>query len=88
MRRVLLVHPFAQPISGPDESILGVIAELAPRGWHYDVVLPGQSPFGPRYEALGCRVFVYPMSVIKRSLNPLFVARALRSRPGCSRPAR
>jgi len=75
MRRVLLVHPFAQPISGPDESILGVIAELAPRGWRYDAVLPGQSPFRPRYEALGCRVFEYPMSVIKRSLNPLFVAR-------------
>lgn len=74
MPRVLLVHPFAQPISGPDQSILAVMGHLVGAGWEYDVVLPGESPFRAQYEALGCRVFVYPMSIIKRRLDPRFVA--------------
>jgi glycosyltransferase involved in cell wall biosynthesis len=73
-RRVLLVHPFAQPISGPDRSILAVMERLVPQGWRYDVVLPGESPFAPAYEALGCRIFRYPMSIIKRRLDPRFLA--------------
>ncbi|MFW5857317.1 MAG: glycosyltransferase, partial [Planctomycetota bacterium] len=73
MPRILLVHPFAQAISGPDRSILAVIRELGPQGYAYDVVLPGESPFAPDYRALGCRVFTYPMSILKRRLDPAYL---------------
>ncbi|MHC4883786.1 MAG: glycosyltransferase family 4 protein [Planctomycetota bacterium] len=69
MPRILLVHPFAHDISGADESILAVMKHLVPQGWNYDVVLPGEGAYVPRYEALGCRVFTYPMSIIKRRLD-------------------
>lgn len=75
MTRILLVHPFAQDISGPDRSILAVIKCLVSEGYHYDVVLPGESPFGPAYEKLGCGLYYYPMSIIKRRLELSFLLR-------------
>ncbi|MHC4873626.1 MAG: glycosyltransferase family 4 protein [Planctomycetota bacterium] len=73
-KKILLVHPFAQDISGPDRSILAVIKNLQGSNFHFDVVLPAYSPFTPQYEELGCRIFYYPMSIIKRNLNPLYLA--------------
>lgn len=72
--KILLVHPFAQEISGPDRSIITVIKNLADKGVHYDVVLPAYSPFSEIYESLGCRLFYYPMSIIKRRLDFKYIA--------------
>lgn len=74
MPKILLIHPFDQPTSGADESILAVMKHLVPQGWSYDVVLPGEGAYAPRYRALGCRIYTYPMSIIKRRLDIPFLA--------------
>jgi glycosyltransferase involved in cell wall biosynthesis len=73
--RVLYVNPFAQLISGADESLLDLITALVPLGVEPHVVLATGSPLLRRYEAAGARVHEAPLSALKRSVNPMVAAR-------------
>ena len=66
--RVLYVTPFAQSVSGPDESLLGIIRGL--RGQvEAVVVLPARSPHFARYREAGALVVEQPMQRIRRQTN-------------------
>jgi glycosyltransferase involved in cell wall biosynthesis len=77
--RVLYLNPFSQEVSGPDESLRGLLGALVPAGVEAHVVLPAVGPQVPRYEALGATVHVAPLAVLSRNL---------RSRSGLLYPAR
>jgi len=49
--RVLYLNPFSQEVSGPDESLLALLAQLIPRGVEAHLVLPALGPQVPRYQA-------------------------------------
>jgi len=83
--KVLYVTPFAQQVSGPDESLLGLLRGL--RGQVEPVVvLPFGSPQAGRYEAAGATVVESSMQRIRRtaqvgklaSYGALFVPETLR----------
>lgn len=64
--KVLYVTPFAQQVSGPDESLIGLLRGL--RGQVEPVVvLPPGSPQGGRYEAAGATVVERSMQRIRRT---------------------
>jgi glycosyltransferase involved in cell wall biosynthesis len=67
--RVLYLNPFSQAVSGPDESLLGLIGALRPLGVDPHVVLPKPGPHVARYEALGAKVHYAPLTVLKRSVS-------------------
>jgi glycosyltransferase involved in cell wall biosynthesis len=81
--RVLYLNPFSQALSGPDESLLALLARLGPRGVQAHVVLPAAGPQVPRYEALGASVHVANLAMLRRDLSPaaaaLFPARLARA---------
>ena len=54
--RVVYVHPFAQQLSGPDESLLALLAPLLPLGVDTHLVVPRIGPSAERYRALGVTV--------------------------------
>lgn len=67
--RILYVTPFAQQVSGPDESLLGLLKRL--RGIIEPVVvLPPGSPQVSRYEEAGATVVEQSMQRIRRTTNP------------------
>jgi glycosyltransferase involved in cell wall biosynthesis len=67
--RVLYLNPFSQEVSGPDESLRTLLGALIPRGLEAHVVLPAPGPQVPRYEALGARVHIAPLAVLRRDLS-------------------
>lgn len=71
--RVLYVTPFAQSVSGPDESLIGLLQGL--RG-EIDplVVLPPGSPQKSRYENAGATVVEQSMQRIRRSTSAASIA--------------
>jgi glycosyltransferase involved in cell wall biosynthesis len=77
--RVLYLNPFSQEVSGPDESLRGLLGALIPAGVEAHVVLPAPGPQIPRYEAVGATVHVLPLAVLSRDLA---------SRAGVLYPAR
>jgi glycosyltransferase involved in cell wall biosynthesis len=81
--RVLYLNPFSQEVSGPDESLLALLAELVPLGVEAHVVLPARGPQAPRYEALGATVHVAALAPLRRDVSPadacLFPARLFRA---------
>jgi glycosyltransferase involved in cell wall biosynthesis len=81
--RVLYLNPFSQEVSGPDESLRGLLAALVPAGVEAHVVLPAAGPQVPRYEALGAAVHIAPLAVLRRGLAAggalLYPARAARA---------
>jgi glycosyltransferase involved in cell wall biosynthesis len=80
--RVLYLNPFSQEVSGPDESLRTLLAALRPFGLEPHVVLPALGPQVPRYEALGARVHIAPLAVLKRNLS--FAAATFPARVGRS----
>ena len=72
--RVLYLNPFSQQVSGPDESLVTLLAKLIPMGIEAHLVLPRPGPQVPRYEELGVRVHFAPLTIIKREMSPLEVA--------------
>jgi glycosyltransferase involved in cell wall biosynthesis len=81
--RVLYVNPFSQEVSGPDESLRGLLGALIPAGVEAHVVLPAGGPQVPRYEELGATVHVAPLAILRRGLSPgatlLYPARLARA---------
>jgi glycosyltransferase involved in cell wall biosynthesis len=79
-------------VSGPDESLLGLIGRLAPLGVKAHLVLPRPGPHVARYQALGVTVHYAPISILQRRLSPLdvtrFGARLLRGALAVSRLGR
>jgi glycosyltransferase involved in cell wall biosynthesis len=81
--RVLYLNPFSQEVSGPDESLRGLLAELVPAGVEAHVVLPAPGPQVERYQALGATVHFAPLAVLRRDLSvnaaayPVRLARAV-----------
>ena len=69
--RVLFINPFAQAISGPDQSLTLLIQNLASDVEAY-VWIPKGSPFQAAYQKLGAHVLTAPVPCIRRSLNPLY----------------
>jgi len=67
--RVLYLNPFSQEVSGPDESLLGLLGGLIPAGVEAHVVVPAPGPQVPRYEALGATVHVAPLAVLSRRMG-------------------
>lgn len=66
--RVLYVTPFAQSVSGPDESLIGLLGGL--RGVVEPVVvLPPKSPQIDRYRGAGATVIEQPMQRIRRTAS-------------------
>ncbi len=80
--RVLYLNPFSQEISGPDESLRGLLAGLVPAGVEAHVVLPAPGPQVERYQALGATVHFAPLAVLRRDLSvtaALYPARLARA---------
>jgi glycosyltransferase involved in cell wall biosynthesis len=81
--RVVYLNPFSQEVSGPDESLLALLAQLVPRGVEAHLVLPARGPQAPRYEALGVTVHVANLAPLRRDVSAvaagLFPPRILRA---------
>jgi glycosyltransferase involved in cell wall biosynthesis len=81
--RVVYLNPFSQEVSGPDESLLALLAELIPLGVEAHLVLPARGPQAPRYEALGVAVHVAHLAPLRRDVSAvaaaLFPPRILRA---------
>jgi glycosyltransferase involved in cell wall biosynthesis len=81
--RVLYLNPFAQEVSGPDESLLALLRALVPLGIEAHLVLPSRGPQAPRYEALGATVHVANLAPLRRDVSAaaagLFPPRILRA---------
>jgi glycosyltransferase involved in cell wall biosynthesis len=67
--RVVYLNPFSQEISGPDESLLALLAALVPRGVEAHLVVPARGPQAPRYEALGVTVHVGNLAPLRRDVS-------------------
>lgn len=76
--RVVYLNPFSQEVSGPDESLRTLLAELVPMGVEAHVVLPAVGPQVARYEQLGAVVHLAPLAPIRRDLSPATAAYPLR----------
>jgi glycosyltransferase involved in cell wall biosynthesis len=79
---ILYLNPFSQALSGPDESLLALLAPLTSNGVEAHVVLPAPGPQVARYQALGAAVHFAPLAIIRRELSAracLFPAAVLRS---------
>jgi glycosyltransferase involved in cell wall biosynthesis len=72
--RVVYLNPFSQEVSGPDESLLALLAELVPLGVEAHLVLPARGPQVQRYEALGVTVHVAALAPLRREVSPGAVA--------------
>ncbi len=72
--RVLYVHPFAQEVSGPDESLLVLLKSLK-GAVDPVVVLPPDNPHVARYKNVGATVVEQPMQRIRRTTRPADIAR-------------
>lgn len=92
--RVLYLNPFSQEVSGPDESLRTLLADLIPRGVEAHLVLPAPGPQVARYQELGVRVHFAPLAVLRRDLSadtatyPARLARAVWSVAGLARRIR
>lgn len=90
--RVLYINPFSQQVSGPDESLRGLLRELIPLGVEAHLVLPHPGPQVARYQALGVTVHYAPISILRRGISPsnlaLFGPRVLRGATAVAQLAR
>jgi glycosyltransferase involved in cell wall biosynthesis len=81
--RVVYLNPFTQEVSGPDESLRTLLAEIIPLGVEAHLVLPARGPQAARYEALGVTVHVARLAMLRRDLSgaeaALFPARLARA---------
>jgi glycosyltransferase involved in cell wall biosynthesis len=68
--RVVYVNPFSQQVSGPDESLLALLAHVVPLGIEPHVVLPADGPPVARYRAAGATVHFAPLAILSRGLSP------------------
>ena len=91
MVRVLYLNPFSQEVSGPDESLRGLLGALIPDGVEAHVVLPAPGPQVVRYEALGATDHFAPLANLRRRLSfaaaayPASLARATAAVAGLAR---
>ena len=84
--RVVYVHPFTQQLSGPDESLLALLAPLLSSGVEAHLVVPRLGPLADRYRALGVILHVQPLTILHRGMlaaettlfGPRLLARAAR----------
>jgi glycosyltransferase involved in cell wall biosynthesis len=67
--RVLYLNPFSQEVSGPDESLLTLLSRLIPSGVEAHVAIPKTGPQQKRYEALGARTHILPMTILRRDAS-------------------
>jgi glycosyltransferase involved in cell wall biosynthesis len=67
--RVLYLNPFSQQVSGPDESLLGLLEQLVSIGVEPHLVLPAPGPQVNRYERLGVTVHFAPLTILHRKLS-------------------
>jgi glycosyltransferase involved in cell wall biosynthesis len=87
--RVLVAHPSAE-LYGSDRMVLESVRALTRAGSEVTVVLPRQGPLAPLLEALGARVLLLDVPVLRRGyLSPrgllTLVVRSLRTLPASRR---
>ncbi len=61
-------------MSGPDESLRGLLRPLIPLGVEPHLVLPRPGPQVGRYEETGVRLHYAPISILRRQLSPAEIA--------------
>ena len=66
--RVAYVHPFAQEVSGPDESLLALLEPLIRKGISAHLIVPRLGPAANRYRALGVELHESPLTALRRSM--------------------
>lgn len=79
---MLYLNPFSQEVSGPDESLRTLLGRLVPAGVEAHVAIPAPGPQQARYEALGARTHVVPMTTLRRSASIAELARLVASAAG------
>ncbi|MEO5769873.1 MAG: glycosyltransferase family 4 protein [Polyangia bacterium] len=68
--RVAYVHPFTQQLSGPDESLLALLAPLSRLNVRAHLVVPRATPLANRYRALGVTLHQQPLTILHRGMKP------------------
>ena len=69
---IIIIHPFAQDISGPDESIVTSLKYIDKQAFEFHLWLPKNSPYLSRYKELGVKTLETSIPAIRRNYNPLF----------------
>lgn len=73
VKNILYVSPFDEPLSGADESLVLLIAQLKKTTPHlFHVLLPKNSKYIESYRNAGARVHLFALSRLKRSFSPLY----------------
>lgn len=72
MKQLLFITPFAQKISGPDESLLQLLSGLDRQKYQAHVWLPPSNPHIQRYQATGAKIIAATTPYIRRQFNPLY----------------
>ena len=70
---ILVISPFSEAISGNDEVLVRVMEKIDMDKFRFVVVQPDDNPYAEIYRSLGAEVVFIKMSIIKRSLQPLFI---------------
>ncbi|MBK7977967.1 MAG: glycosyltransferase [Deltaproteobacteria bacterium] len=75
-RPILVVNPVGVEAGGVQRILLELFRGLHGRdGYRFIVAVPSIGPYERRYQELGVRVVPMPVSILRRSLNPITVAR-------------
>lgn len=72
--RVLYINPFSQEVSGPDESLRGLLRVIIPLGVEPHVVVPRPGPQVDRYREIGAQVHFAPISILHRRVSPVEIS--------------
>ncbi|MFN7955129.1 MAG: glycosyltransferase [bacterium] len=77
-RPILVVNPVGVEAGGVQRILLELFRGLHGKdGYRFIVAVPSIGPYERRYQELGVRVEAMPISILRRSLNPLTILRML-----------
>lgn len=75
-RPILVVNPVGVEAGGVQRILLELFRGLQGKdGYRFIVAVPSIGPYERRYQELGVRVVPIPVSILRRSLNPVTIAR-------------
>ncbi len=75
-RTILVVNPVGVEAGGVQRILLELFRGLQGRdGYRFIVAVPSIGPYERRYQELGVRVEAFPISILRRSLNPFTILR-------------
>ncbi len=77
-RPILVVNPVGVEAGGVQRILLELFRGMHGRdGYRFIVAVPSIGPYERRYQELGVRVEAIPISILRRSLNPITILRML-----------